>query len=124
MGKIYNLQKTKAYRSSLRSNLTPAEKILWFHIKNNQLGVKFRRQHGIGSYIVDFYCSKLNLVIEVDGHSHYTEQGVQYDLKRNQYLKKNGLNILRFTNQQVREELAAVIQQIHIYIQTKLRDQY
>lgn len=124
MGKIYNLQKTKIYRPLLRNNLTPAEKMLWFHIKNNQRGVKFRRQHGIGRYIVDFYCAKLHLVIEVDGHSHYTEQGIRYDLERNQYLKNNGLNILRFTSHQVRDQLAAVIQQIDIYIQARLRSQY
>lgn len=120
MGKIYNLQRTKAYRTKLRNNLTPAEKMLWFYIRSNQLGVKFRRQHGIGPYIADFYCPVLNLVIEIDGDSHYDENGIQHDKARTQYFSNNRIEVIRFTNHQVRENLIAVLDRIDFYIKSKL----
>ena len=59
--------------------MTEPEKRLWSILRNNQLGVKFRRQHGIGHYIVDFYCPELKLIIEVDGESHFSEDAQAYD---------------------------------------------
>lgn len=120
MGKIYNLQKTKTYRTKLRNDLTPAEKMLWFHIRSNQLGVKFRRQHGIGPYIADFYCPVFKLVIEIDGDSHYDENGIQHDRARTQYFINNRIEVIRFTNHQVGENLMAVIERINSYIKSKL----
>lgn len=120
MGKIYNLQRTKAYRTKLRNNLTSTEKMLWFHIRSNQLGVKFRRQHGIGLYIADFYCPVLNFVIEIDGDSHYDENGIQHDKARTQYFSNNRIEVIRFTNHQVRENLMVVLDRIDSYIKSKL----
>ena len=73
--KVFNQKEQKSIRQSLRNSVSTIEKILWSKIRNQQLGVKFRRQHGIGKYIVDFYCSDFQLVIELDGDSHYQRNG-------------------------------------------------
>jgi very-short-patch-repair endonuclease len=66
----------KNYRKGLRNNMTEAEIVLWKYLKGSQLdGKKFRRQHSFGNYILDFYCAPLKLAIELDGASHFTEEG-------------------------------------------------
>ena len=73
---IYNIKYTKFIRNKLKKNTTMEEKMLWKYLRKDALGVRFRRQYGIGRYIVDFYCPKLRLVIELDGDQHYTKEGV------------------------------------------------
>lgn len=88
-----------------------AEIIMWSHLKNKQLnGLKFRRQYGVGRYIVDFYCPKMRLIIEIDGDSHFTDEAEQYDKQREEYMQSLGLSILRFTNRDVREKLPEVLE--------------
>jgi very-short-patch-repair endonuclease len=77
-------------------------------LRGKQLGVKFRRQHDIGHYIVDFYCPERQLVIELDGESHFTNDEQAYDQIRDAYLQGLGLRVLRFTNVQVVENLEGV----------------
>lgn len=97
--KIFNPKRTKAQRKYLRNNMTKAEVMLWSKLKGrNMLDYKFRRQHGIENYIVDFYCPELNLVIEVDGESHYTLEGKKHDETRTEFLNELDIYILRFTN--------------------------
>jgi very-short-patch-repair endonuclease len=72
---------------------------MWRHLRGSQLGVRFRRQHTIGSYIVDFYAAAAKLVIEVEGGIH--KQQVEADLVREHYLRAAGLKVLRFTNDEV-----------------------
>ena len=72
----------------LRRAMTPAEKKLWQHIRYNQLGVQFRRQHAVGPYIVDFFCAKAKLVVEVDGDVHADEEQAEYDAKRTEWLNE------------------------------------
>ena len=75
-------------RRRLRSHMTPAENKLWFKLKGKQFqNLKFRRQHGVGAYIVDFYCSEKKLIIEIDGDVHAQELQQQRDEKREMYLK-------------------------------------
>jgi very-short-patch-repair endonuclease len=84
----------------LRQRMTPAEHILWERLRDCQLsGLKFRRQHPIGACIVDFYCAKARLVIELDGGIH--RQQVEADANRSQALEGQGYRVLRFTNQRV-----------------------
>ncbi|RDL44970.1 hypothetical protein DN730_04960 [Marinomonas piezotolerans] len=109
MTKIYNQKRTKSLRSQLRANMTDPERRLWRYLRKNQLGVKVRRQFGIGRYIVDFYCPAKRLVIEVDGDSHYTEEGMAYDQVRDQYMASLGICVMRFTNQQVMQEMEGVV---------------
>lgn len=95
----------------LRKNMTPAEKKLW----NNYLRrFQFRvlRQRPIDNFIVDFYCAKLKLVIEIDGESHFTDEGKDYDGERTSILEGYGLRVIRFTNDQVLKNLEGVCRQI------------
>ena len=109
---IFNHPKQTHLRRRLRKNPTEPERRLWAKLRNRQLGVKFRRQHGIGDYIVDFYCAECALVIELDGESHFTLTGMEYDRVRDEYMKKIGLNILRFSNTAVIQNLDAVVTNI------------
>lgn len=89
-----------------------AEKQLWQRIRKKQLGIKFRRQHGIGRYIADFYCSERKLVIEIDGNSHDSLESQTYDAERNMFMKAVGLEVLRFTNQEVFTNIEGILEQI------------
>lgn len=89
----------KPYRRELRNHMTPAEVALWCMIKNKQLnGERFLRQFSIGHYIVDFYCHKYKLAIELDGARHFTTEGREYDTKRTEYLNSVGIRVIRFEN--------------------------
>ncbi len=92
----------------LRKNMTDAEKVLWMYLKVGIGGLKFRRQHPIGLYIADFYCHKIRLVIEVDGSIHEDAAIKKLDQARQNDLEKWGCNILRFTNQQVMNQIEEV----------------
>jgi len=97
----------------LRDQQTPTEAAFWELAKNRQInGLKFRRQHQIGDYIVDFYCHELKAVIEFDGAVHDTERLVKHDKKRDAYLKSLGCNVFRFTNKEIFENTEKVLQQI------------
>ena len=106
-------EKHKDYRKSLRKNLTPAEATLWKLLKGKKLnGRKFRRQHSIGYYIVDFYCIAEKLVIELDGEYHNNPNQIKYDKKRDAYITSQGNKVLRFENKFVfehREQLLDMI---------------
>ena len=91
-----------AFSKELRMNLTPAEATLWLMLKGKQLeDRKFRRQHCIGNYIIDFYCISEKLGIELDGNEHYTPIGKQNDIMRTEILHKSGITILRFENKAI-----------------------
>jgi very-short-patch-repair endonuclease len=95
----------------LRQNLTPAEQILWQSLKNRQLnGLKFRCQHPVGSFIVDFYCPQCRLVIELDGEIH--QQQLEYDIARTKQLNNFGYRVIRFDNREVMTDLNHVLKQI------------
>jgi very-short-patch-repair endonuclease len=81
--------------------MTPAEKKLWSLLRNNNLGAKFRRQVPYGHYILDFYCVKARLVLEVDGDQHFTPEGKRRDAVRDAILRRDGLEVLRLRNDEV-----------------------
>lgn len=115
MPRLFNPVDTKNNRIKLKSGFaySPVERKLWSVLRAKKLkGLKFRRQHGIGPYIVDFYCHELKLIIEVDGSSH--DETEQYDSNREEFLMAQGFNILRFTNKDVLHNLAGVIEKIEI----------
>ncbi|MDQ5953234.1 MAG: hypothetical protein QG551_462 [Patescibacteria group bacterium] len=101
-----NIQ-SKVFRARLRNEPTPQEHKLWQYLKNKQLGFKFRRQHGIGKYIVDFYCPEKKLVVEVDGSIHMDQE--DYDEERSKYLESEGLRVLRFWNNEINKSTESVI---------------
>ncbi len=97
-----NLPALKAVRRALRSHATPAERALWQTLKQRQLeGRKFRRQHSIGRYVLDFYCPDERLGIELDGSVHDDPLRRQYDAKRQAELEAFGVRVLRFENREV-----------------------
>ncbi|WP_238586910.1 endonuclease domain-containing protein [Chryseobacterium sp. Leaf405] len=102
---------------SLRKNETAEEKIIWEKLRNNQLkGYKFRRQHPISLYIADFYCHQLKLIIEIDGEYHNLDEQIERDNERTQTLESNGLQLIRFTNNEVQTDLDNVISKINLKI--------
>ena len=109
---FFNKPEQEDRRKRLRNEPTVAEWLLWQGLKHSQLGWKFRRQHGIGPYIVDFYCPNIRLVIEVDGDSHYESDAKIYDENRTAFLNENGIRVLRVTNLDVRESWEDVIELI------------
>jgi very-short-patch-repair endonuclease len=104
--KINNLPHLKPFRKALRNNLTPAEAGFWKIIQNKNLeGRKFRRQHSVGSYILDFYCPAEKLAIELDGEVHFNDSARERDGERKLYLQSCGIRVLRFENKRVFEDL-------------------
>jgi very-short-patch-repair endonuclease len=113
MDQINNRIYLKNKRISLRNNLTPAEAKLWKLIQNSKLdGLKFRRQHSLGNYIVDFYCPKYLLVIEVDGQIHFNPVNEEHDIKRTKYINSLGIKVIRFENKEIFEKTEFVLEEI------------
>jgi isoleucyl-tRNA synthetase len=108
------LEKLKTYARENRKNQTPSEAIVWEELRNNKLGVKFRRQHAIEDYIVDFVCISLNLVIEIDGGIHDLEERKEFDKIREEYLSYAGFEVIRFTNVEVENHLPQVLKKITV----------
>jgi len=96
----------------LRKNMTPAETVLWMHLKAGLEGYKFRRQHPIGIYIADFYCHRAKLIIELDGSIHQLEEVQQNDNKREADLLEWGYQVIRFSNQEVFNKINFVLNRI------------
>ena len=92
--------KLRELSRELRKNMTPEENKLWYQFLRNY-DVHFFRQRVIGNYIVDFYCRRANLVIEIDGAQHYEHDENEYDKKRTEYLKTCGIDVLRFLNKDI-----------------------
>ena len=99
--KQYAKLELKARARGMRHQPTPAEAKLWELLRGNHLGVKFRRQHSINRYIVDFMCLSHNLIVELEGAGHLEPDQADYDQGRTAYLTELGYRVLRFTNEQV-----------------------
>ena len=112
----YN-KKLKSFSRALRKNMTDTEKRLWTKIRKKQLkGAQFYRQKPIGNYIVDFYCPTAKLVIELDGGQHYTPSGRAKDHIRDSYLRSLGLQVLRFSDREIFDNLQGVLETIYKYL--------
>ncbi len=99
----------KARARELRRNMTPAERILWNALRGRRFaGFKFRRQQVFGTYVLDFYCANARLTIEVDGETHLEKS--KDDERRSDWLEKQGVKVLRFWNNQIYDELEAVLE--------------
>jgi very-short-patch-repair endonuclease len=113
MTQLYNKTAERDKRRSLRNNMPPAEKLLWARLRGRQVKeCKFRRQYSISAFVVDFYVPELKLAIEIDGESHVGEDAQVYDFERQAFLESKGTRFLRFTNQQVYQDLDAVVSAI------------
>jgi len=114
--KIYYNPKLKPLARKLRNNSTLSEILLWEELKNRKmLGYRFLRQKPIGEYIVDFFCNKLRLVIEIDGNSH-NEESFENDMTRQAWLESIGLSVLRFDDLEVKKDMENVLMAIEGWI--------
>lgn len=110
---LYN-KNLKQPARDLRRNMTDAEQLLWRRLRRKQiLGLQFYRQKPILNFIVDSYCSAVNLVIECDGGQHYIDDGLAADKIRDNALSELGLIVLRFSNSQILTETDAVVERIY-----------
>ncbi|WP_414622118.1 endonuclease domain-containing protein [Calothrix sp. CCY 0018] len=113
MTKVYNKNSEKEKRRSLRQNIVKAEQIIWDKIRNRQIeDCKFRRQYSVDKFVIDFYSPILKLAIEIDGESHFKEGAAEYDRERQMYIESLGIKFIRFTNNDVYENLDGVLESI------------
>ena len=113
MDSYHNLPQKKDDRRALRNTLTPAEATLWRSLQGGKLaGRKFRRQHSVGAYILDFYCPEERIAVELDGAGHYTVTGNLHDATRTAYLNALGIQVVRFENKLIWYSLEGVLHAI------------
>jgi very-short-patch-repair endonuclease len=113
MGEFFNRANEKDKRQQLRNSMPSAEVLLWGRIKGRQmLGCKFRRQHGVGAFAIDFYSAEIKLGIELDGDSHFQEGAREYDQMRQRFIESFGIKIIRFLNSEIYENLDGVLESI------------
>jgi very-short-patch-repair endonuclease len=110
---------TKSKASELRKSMTIAEKILWQKLRNRQInGLKFRRQHPVDIFILDFYCHERKLAIEVDGGIHNQETQKEWDENRTHELNEFGIFVLRFSNEEVIDHTEMVVESIRTFLKS------
>ncbi len=108
--RIFNTQYFKDTRRELRAKSTPEEVLVWERIRNKKLGTRFKRQESIGHFIIDFYCPKSKLAIEIDGVQH--QNNLEYDQERTWFLNSLGIKVLRFGNDEVNQDVDVVVKRI------------
>jgi len=107
----------KQRRRELRHNQTEAEKALWAHLRNKQFyGMKFFRQYSIGPYILDFCCPSMKLAVELDGGQHNQYEGKEYDAARSEYLKAQGIEVIRFWDNEVLLDMESVLSELGLKV--------
>ena len=110
---IHNKPELIKFRKALRNKSTSAEATLWKCLQKRKVGgFKFRRQHSVGNYILDFYCPAKRIAIELDGARHFTPEGRKNDIKRDAYLEKQKISVLRFENKLIFENQNMVLDAI------------
>lgn len=110
----------RANARRLRRDMTDAERVMWNELRAHRLnGASFRRQKPVGPFIVDFVCDAAKLIIEIDGGQHYEPQGVERDARRDRYLVAEGYGVLRFSNHDVLNNKAGVLETVIAALQTK-----
>ena len=113
-------KKLKENSQNLRKNMTAQERHLWYDFLSNY-PVHFHRQKVIGNYIVDFYCPKAKIVVELDGSQHFEPEAVRADQERTEYLKRLGIQVLRYANNEVNEQFRAVCEDIDNQVRKAVR---
>ena len=110
----------RQFARHLRYQLTDCERLMWRQLRNRGLaGFKFRRQHPWPPYVLDFYCAELRLVVELDGGQHYDDAGLAKDRLRTDYLKRQGLDVLRFSNLDVLQNLDGVMTELLRWVEAR-----
>jgi len=120
MTKVFNKKSEKEKRRKLRNNPTYTEKILWISLCRRQIcDVRFLRQYSVNHFVIDFYAPKIRLAIEVDGSSHIGKE--DYDKARQEYIEDFGIEVIRFTNENVLGNINKVVSQIEQVVKSKLK---
>jgi very-short-patch-repair endonuclease len=113
MPRIFNKSSETSKRRTLRASAPNAELVVWSHLRKKGVqGYRFRRQYSIGPYVVDFYCPALKLAVEIDGASHFREGAQAEDRRRQSFIESLGIRFLRFTNDEVFNNLEQVLEEI------------
>jgi len=103
----------KDRRKGLRKNQTDAERAFWAHVRNRRFhGMRFLRQYSVGPYILDFYCPQMRVAIELDGGQHNRPEGSKYDVERSEYLRDHGIDVLRFWDHEVLQNMQGVLARV------------
>ena len=121
LDKLHRGAKPSTFKNAkeLRSSETEAEKKLWSLLRNRQLnGKKFRRQHAIDDYVLDFYCSECKVAIELDGDIHNQKETKQYDLARTENFKEYDITVIRFWNSEVMNDVERVLKKIEQFLKS------
>ena len=112
-------RKLKPLASNLRSNMTDAEQLIWTKVRRKQISdCQFYRQKNIGNYIVDFYCPKSKLIVEIDGGQHYEDDGTKRDRQRDRYLQSLGFTVLHFSDIDVLTNIDGVVDRIQEHLKS------
>ena len=111
-----------AHAREMRHPQTPAEATLWRMLRNRQFRYKFRRQHPINRFIIDFYCAQAKLLIEVDGPSHLEPDQQEYDKLRTEYLEELGYKVIRFSNDDVKFNIESVTGEIMRVVESRIME--
>lgn len=110
---VHNVPELKEFRKNLRNNATSQEQLLWNKLRNSGLnGCKFRRQHSVGDFILDFYCAEHKLAIELDGNHHLAEEHKLNDEARTAFLNEMNIRVLRFSNKEIETNIDGVLNAI------------
>ena len=115
----YNKENIRIARL-LRRKMTDAERKLWALLRNNRLGVKFRRQVPFAEYVLDFYCVVAKLCVELDGSRHYSKDGMESDIERDDYLRDHGVEVVRYSNAEFLQNTDGVIQDLFDRIKERI----
>lgn len=113
---FHNIFELGDRRKELRKNATLQEKLLWERLRNSKFGFRFKRQYSIGGYILDFYCAKKRLIIELDGGVHDAKEAKEYDEVRDKFFRELGYTTLRFSNSEVEKDLEEVLNRIQDFL--------
>ena len=114
-------EKTRRYSKALRSNMTREERHLWYDFLKTY-PVPIHRQYSFGAYIVDFYCHKAKLVMELDGSQHCEPGNMEFDRQRTAYLEKEGLYVMRISNRDVNEQFRRVCEAVDCAIRRRMSE--
>ncbi len=101
MSQHFNIKQMKQRRRELRANMTYCEKIVWMYLRKKQMHVRFLRQYSVDNYVIDFYCPKLKLAVEVDGEIHDLPEQKEHDIIRQKYLEQYGITFIRIKNEEL-----------------------
>ena len=119
---VYNQPYLKSIRKNLRQQEISAERMLWSRIRNKQQKYKFRRQYSVGRYVLDFYCPKVKLGIEVDGATHGTKAELEKDIEKENFINRFGIKIIRFINFDIYSEIYGVLTEINRQCEKRERE--